>query len=102
MIAGLFPLDVLGELISIGILLAFTGVCIGVLVLRYTQAGPAAAVPRAVGARHLRARRRDLPDHDRTSCRARPGGVFADLVVIGLSIYGLYGYRHSRLRAEGR
>ncbi|HKE95835.1 MAG TPA: amino acid permease, partial [Povalibacter sp.] len=32
--AGLFPLDVLGELISIGILLAFTGVCIGVLVLR--------------------------------------------------------------------
>src|SRR5690606_31128889 len=30
-IAGLFPLDVLGELISIGILFAFTVVCIGVL-----------------------------------------------------------------------
>ena len=36
-IAGLFPLNILGELISMGILLAFTGVCIGVLVLRYTR-----------------------------------------------------------------
>jgi APA family basic amino acid/polyamine antiporter len=35
--AGLFPLDVLGELISIGILLAFAVVCIGVLVLRTTR-----------------------------------------------------------------
>ena len=35
--AGVFPLDVLGELISIGILLAFTAVCAGVLVLRRTQ-----------------------------------------------------------------
>src|SRR5262249_29647065 len=34
-IAGVFPLDVLGELISIGILLAFGVVCIGVLVLRF-------------------------------------------------------------------
>jgi APA family basic amino acid/polyamine antiporter len=31
------PLNILGELISMGILLAFTGVCIGVLVLRYTK-----------------------------------------------------------------
>ena len=46
--AGLFPLDVLGELISIGILLAFTAVCAGVLVLRRTQPDDAAAVPRAV------------------------------------------------------
>ena len=35
--AGVFPLDVLGELISIGILLAFTAVCAGVVVLRRTQ-----------------------------------------------------------------
>ncbi len=35
--AGVFPLDVLGELISIGILLAFTAVCAGVVVLRHTQ-----------------------------------------------------------------
>ena len=35
--AGAFPIDVLGELVSIGILLAFTAVCIGVLVLRRTM-----------------------------------------------------------------
>ena len=35
--AGVFPIDVLGELVSIGILLAFTAVCAGVLVLRRTM-----------------------------------------------------------------
>ncbi|MFO1469311.1 MAG: amino acid permease, partial [Steroidobacteraceae bacterium] len=34
LIAGLFPLDILGELVSIGTLLAFAIVCAGVLVLR--------------------------------------------------------------------
>ena len=41
--AGVFPIDVLGELVSIGILLAFTAVCAGVLVLRRTM--PEAARP---------------------------------------------------------
>ncbi len=36
-ISGLFPLNLLGELISIGTLLAFAMVCAGVLVLRRTQ-----------------------------------------------------------------
>ncbi len=36
-ISGLFPLNVLGELVSIGTLLAFALVCGGVLVLRKTQ-----------------------------------------------------------------
>lgn len=36
-ISGLFPLNVLGELVSIGTLLAFSLVCAGVLVLRRTQ-----------------------------------------------------------------
>ena len=36
-ISGLFPLNLLGELISIGTLLAFSLVCAGVLVLRRTQ-----------------------------------------------------------------
>jgi APA family basic amino acid/polyamine antiporter len=35
--AGLFPLDVLSELVSIGTLLAFTIVCISIVVLRKTQ-----------------------------------------------------------------
>lgn len=34
-IAGLFPIGLLGELVSIGTLLAFVIVCIGVIVLRY-------------------------------------------------------------------
>ena len=37
LIAGVFPLDMLADLISIGILLAFAVVCIGVLVLRQTR-----------------------------------------------------------------
>lgn len=37
MVAGLFPIGLLGELVSIGTLLAFAIVCIGVLVLRFTD-----------------------------------------------------------------
>jgi APA family basic amino acid/polyamine antiporter len=36
-LAGFLPLDVLGDLVSMGTLLAFATVCIGVLVLRYTR-----------------------------------------------------------------
>jgi APA family basic amino acid/polyamine antiporter len=35
-VAGLFPLDILGELVSIGTLAAFVTVCIAVMVLRRT------------------------------------------------------------------
>ena len=34
-VSGLFPINILGELVSIGTLLAFVIVCLGVLVLRY-------------------------------------------------------------------
>ena len=37
-LAGLLPLDILGELVSIGTLLAFVIVCLGVMVLRVTKA----------------------------------------------------------------
>ncbi|HET7626314.1 MAG TPA: amino acid permease, partial [Verrucomicrobiae bacterium] len=37
LIAGLFPIGLLGELVSIGTLLAFAIVCAGVLVLRFTH-----------------------------------------------------------------
>ncbi|VVB89046.1 Uncharacterised protein [uncultured archaeon] len=36
-VAGLFPIDTLGALVSIGTLLAFAIVCLSVLVLRRTQ-----------------------------------------------------------------
>ena len=35
--AGLLPIGILGELVSIGTLIAFIVVCIGVVVLRYTR-----------------------------------------------------------------
>lgn len=99
--AGLFPLNILGELISIGILLAFTVVCIGVLVLRYTKPDaprpfrvPLAPVTCVLGASICGGMTYFLP--------ADTWWRLAIWSVLGFSIYGFYGYRHSRLRAEGR
>ena len=97
--AGVFPLDVLGELISIGILLAFTAVCAGVLVLRRTQPDtprpfrvPGAAFTCIAGV---------------VVCLgmtlALPRDTWVRLLVwslIGAAVYFGYGYQHSRLRRE--
>ena len=99
-IAGLFPLDVLGELISIGILLAFAAVCAGVLVLRYTP--PDTARPFRVPCGVV-------------TCIAGvvvclgmtlflPRDTWIRLLIwsgIGFAVYFLYGYRHSRQRRTG-
>jgi APA family basic amino acid/polyamine antiporter len=37
LLAAIFPLDVLGDLVSMGTLIAFTAVCIGVMILRRTR-----------------------------------------------------------------
>lgn len=37
LLAGLFPINILGELVSIGTLLAFAIVCVGVMILRYKK-----------------------------------------------------------------
>jgi APA family basic amino acid/polyamine antiporter len=98
--AGIFPLDVLGELISIGILIAFSAVCAGVVVLRHTQPDmprpfrvPFAKVTGVAGVVVCFAMAYALP-HD----------TWIRLVIwtsIGFAIYFLYGYRHSRLRQPG-
>ena len=101
LIGGLFPVKLLGELVSIGTLAAFVTVCIGVLVLRRT--------------------RPDLPRPFRTpapwfTCIA--GAVvclammlslgiatWARLIgwtVLGVLVYVFYGYRHSCLNAANR
>jgi APA family basic amino acid/polyamine antiporter len=95
--AGLFPLDVLGELISIGILLAFAVVCFGVLVLRKTRPDqhrpfrvPYAPVTCVLGAVVCLA-----------MTLALPSGTWWRLLiwtVVGFSIYIFYGYKHSRIR----
>jgi basic amino acid/polyamine antiporter, APA family len=100
-IAGLFPLNILGELISMGILLAFTGVCIGVLVLRHTRPNlerpfrvPVAPVTCVLGAIICGGITYFLPRETWL--------LFLIWSIIGFSIYGVYGHRHSKMRAEGR
>ena len=95
-IGGLFPVRLLGELVSIGTLAAFVTVCIGVLVLRKT--------------------RPDLPRPFRTPAPwfTCIGGAIACLAmmvslgtetwlrlvvwtIVGVLVYALYGYRNSRV-----
>jgi APA family basic amino acid/polyamine antiporter len=98
-IGGLFPVRILGELVSIGTLAAFVTVCIGILVLRRT--------------------RPDLPRPFRTpapwfTCLAGALVCAAMMVslgiatwlrlivwtFVGLLVYVFYGYQHSRVRAS--
>jgi APA family basic amino acid/polyamine antiporter len=95
--AGIFPIDVLGELVSIGILLAFTAVCAGVLVLRYTMPEahrpfrvPFAPLVCTAGVLMCLGLTRFLP-HD-TWIRL---GIWT---AIGFAVYFGYGYWNSRLR----
>jgi basic amino acid/polyamine antiporter, APA family len=97
--AGLLPIGLLGELVSIGTLLAFAIVCGGVLVLRYTDP--------------------DLPRPFRTplvplvplggiaACfylmAHLPPDTWARLIIwmlIGFAIYFLYGRRHSKVGGQ--
>jgi len=97
--AGVFPIDVLGELVSIGILLAFTAVCAGVLVLRYTMPEaprafrvPFAPVTCTAGVLMCLGLTLYLP-HD----------TWIRLLVwtaVGFVIYFGYGYWNSKLRAR--
>jgi APA family basic amino acid/polyamine antiporter len=100
-VAGLLPLDLLGELISIGTLMAFAMVCLGILVLRRT--------------------RPDLPRPFRTplvplvpilgvlTCVGMmctlPGDTWLRLAIwmgIGFAVYFGYSVRHSTLRQGPR
>lgn len=98
-IGGLFPVDILGEMVAIGTLSAFVTVCLGILVLRRT--------------------RPDLPRPFRTpwprfTCIAGALVCFSMMLslgaatwwrlliwtLIGVAIYALYGYGHSRVQGE--
>ena len=102
--AGLLPIGLLGELVSIGTLLAFAIVCAGVLVLRYTD--PTRARPFRTPLVPF------VPIAGILACGylmlGLPVDTWARLIVwmaIGLVIYFLYGRRHSKVQqaaAAGR
>jgi APA family basic amino acid/polyamine antiporter len=94
---GLLPIGLLGELVSIGVLVAFIVVCCGVLILRYTRPDlrrpfrvPAVWFTAPMGILFCGAMAYSLPNE--TWWRL---GIWS---VIGFAIYFLYGYRRSRLR----
>ena len=98
-IAGLFPVDVLGELVSIGTLLAFVTVCIGVLVLRYTRPD------------FKRPFKTPLPWFTCSAGAAVCGYMMYSLpndtwmrlliwTLVGMVVYFFYGMKHSKLRQQ--
>ncbi len=98
-LAGLFPIDILGHLVSIGTLFAFIIVCAGVLVLR--KSDPDA--PRSFRTPWVPW----IPLLGILSCGYLMWGLGAEtwmrLVIwmaLGFAIYFLYGKSHSRLSAE--
>jgi len=98
LIAGLVPLALVGELVSIGTLLAFAVVCAGVLVLR--RIAPDAPRPFRTPWVPL------IPTLGLLSCctmmLSLPGDTWIRLLVwlvVGTAVYLAYGRSHSRLRA---
>jgi APA family basic amino acid/polyamine antiporter len=97
-IGGLFPVNVLGHLVSIGTLAAFVTVCLGVLILRRTRPdlrrpfrAPWPWVTCTLGALICG-----------TMMLSLGKATWIRLLVwtaIGLLVYVFYGYRHSRVRA---
>ena len=100
LLAGLMPLNVLGELVSMGTLLAFATVCAGTLVLRYTR--PELKRPFRVPAAHV------ICPLGVVACLylfwqpfTEHWQIFVGWTLVGLLIYFGYGYRHSKLRNAG-
>jgi APA family basic amino acid/polyamine antiporter len=97
LLAAIFPLDVLGELVSMGTLIAFIAVCAGVWILRYTHP----ELPRTfrVPWAPLICSLGILSCVALLSFMAWYNWMLMIVwTVLGLTIYFLYGYRHSTVR----
>ncbi len=97
-LGGLLPIELVGELVSIGTLLAFAIVCVGVLILRVVQPDlprpfktPAVWFIAPAGAASSAFLMFGLP--------VETWERLALWLVVGLAIYFLYGVAHSRLAA---
>jgi APA family basic amino acid/polyamine antiporter len=100
-IAGVLPINILGELVSIGTLLAFTIVCISVLVLRKHR--PEIHRPFRTPWVPL------VPILGAGICflqmAALPLDTWLRLIIwmaIGFAIYFLYGVKHSKVRKDNQ
>jgi len=101
LVGALFPIGILGNLVSIGTLFAFVLVSIGVWVLRHTK--PDAARPFRTPMVPL------VPILSVVVCMGMMLGLGRDTwerlviwMVMGLGVYVLYGVRHSKIgRAQG-
>lgn len=98
-LAGLFPVEILGQLVSMMTLLIFAIVCLGVWVLRYTHPGfkrtfkvpfvpwiPLIGIIACVG-----------------QMLVLPGTTWLQMIVwfaIGLAVYFTYSIKHSKIRRE--
>ncbi|HHW4679173.1 MAG TPA: APC family permease [Xylella sp.] len=96
LLAALFPLDILGELTSMGTLISFAAVCAGVLILRRTRPDlprpfrmPAAWLFCSAGILSCIALLSAMTIHNWMLM-----GVWT---TIGFALYFGYGYRHSKL-----
>ncbi|WP_394000294.1 amino acid permease [Luteimonas sp. WGS1318] len=99
LLAGLMPLSVLGELVSMGTLVAFATVCLGVLVLRRTR--PELHRPFRVPMATI------ICPLGFLSCMflffqsfREHWHLFVAWTIIGMAIYFLYGRRHSKLNVR--
>ena len=100
-VAGIFPIGLLGELVSIGTLLAFVIVCAGVLILRHQH--PEIHRPFKTPLVPL------VPILGILSCLGLMAGLPFDTwirllvwLALGLAIYFLYGKSHSRAGRRDR
>jgi APA family basic amino acid/polyamine antiporter len=95
--AGLLPIGILGELVSIGTLVAFIVVCLGVLVLRYTRPD----LPRPFRVKWVWFTSLMGVAFCSVMAGFLPGATWIRLLLwsaIGIAVYLAYGYKNSRLR----
>ena len=97
--AGLLPIGILGELVSIGTLIAFIVVCIGVVVLRYTRPD----LPRPFKVRGVWFIAAGGVVFCGMMAYSLPNATWLRLLIwslIGFALYFFYGHKHSRLRRQ--